>query len=92
MKIRCHHDVKIEVLLKLFEATTKKTISEKTRLKSKKINKILEDFKNRNFIQELKTKDGQVLYHTTPKGRELVKDFKNVVERLEGEENNEKKK
>jgi len=86
MKKRCNHDVKIEVLFKLFEPMTKKTITEKTRLKSRKINKILEDFKEKKLIQELKKKDETMLYCTTPKGKKLVKHFKDIIEHLEGKE------
>jgi len=86
MKVRCHHEIKIEVLLKLFEPMTKKTIAEKTRLKSQKINKILEDFKERKLIRELQRKDGTILYHTTPKGKKLVKHFKDIIDHLEGKE------
>jgi len=85
MKPRCRHDIKIEILLKLFEPMTKKTVKEKTKLKSKKINKILKDFKEKKLIQELDKKDGTVLYRTTPKGRKLVKVFKDIMEHLEGE-------
>jgi predicted transcriptional regulator len=83
---RCRHDVKIEVLLKLFEPMTKKIIAEKAKLKSKKLNKILEDFKEKKLIQELKEKDGTILYRTTPKGRKLVKIFKDIMDHLEGKE------
>ena len=86
MKLRCRHDIKIEVLLKLFEPMSKKTITEKARLKSSKINKILEDFKERKLIRELKSKDGRILYHTTPKGKKLVKHFKDISDHLEGKE------
>jgi len=84
MKIRCRHDTKIGVLLKLFEPMSKKTISKKSRLKPEKINKILEDFKEKKLIQELKNKDGIIIYHTTPKGRKLVKHFKYIMKHLEG--------
>ncbi len=83
--MRCRHDIKIEILLKLFEPMTKKTIAEKTRLKYNKLNKILEDFKEKKLIQELDKKDGTILYRTTPKGRKLVKVFKDIMEHLEGE-------
>jgi len=86
MKIRCHHEIKIDVLLKLFEPMTKKDVAKKVKLKSRKINKILEDFKERNLIRELKKRDGTILYHTTPKGKKLVKHFKDVIDHLEGEE------
>jgi len=86
MKIKCRHEIKIEVLLKLFEPMTKKTISKKSRLKPEKINKILEDFKEKKLIQELKKKDESILYRTTPKGRKLVKHFKDIMEHLEGKE------
>ena len=86
MKTKCRHDIKIEILLKLFEPMTKETIAKKSRLKPKEINKFLEDFKKRNLIQELDKKDGTVLYHTTPKGRKLVKVFKDIMEHLEGKE------
>jgi len=84
MKLRCRHDIKIGILLKLFEPLTKKNITRKTRLKSPKLNKILEDLKERRLIQELKSKDGRILYHTTPKGKKLVKVFKHIMEHLEG--------
>jgi DNA-binding MarR family transcriptional regulator len=86
MKMRCHHEVKIEVLLKLFEPMTKKTIAKKAKIKPKKLNRILENFKERNLIRELKGKNGVILYHTTPKGKKLVKHFKDVIDHLEGKE------
>ena len=86
MKSKCRHDIKIEILLKLFEPMDKNTISRKTRLKSRKLNKILEGFKERRLIRELNKRDGTVLYRTTPKGRKLVKIFKDITDHLEGEE------
>ena len=83
-KARGGHDIKIGILLKLFEPLTKKGIARKARMKSPKLNKILEGFKERKLIVELKSKDGRILYHTTPKGKKLVKVFKHIMEHLEG--------
>jgi len=65
---------------------TKKAITRKTRLKPQKINKILEGFKERNLVRELQKKDGTILYHTTPKGKNLVKHFKDIMDHLEGKD------
>ena len=84
MKMKCRHDIKIGILFKLFEPMTKETIVRKSRLEPKEMNRFLQDFKKRNLIQELDKKDGTVLYRTTPKGRKIVKYFKDIMKHLEG--------
>jgi predicted transcriptional regulator len=85
MKPRCRHDIKIKVLFELFRPMTKKSIAKKSRLKSRKLNRILKEFKEKKLIQELNKKDGTTLYRTTPKGRKLVKHFRDIMEHLEEE-------
>ena len=85
MKARCRHDIKVEVLLELFRPLNKKQLKDKTKLKYGKLNKILDEFREKKLIQKLKIKDGFV-YRTTPKGRKLVRIFKELTDHLEGDE------
>jgi predicted transcriptional regulator len=83
---RCYHDIKIEILFKLFKPMTKEVIKEEMRLNSRKMDEILEDFKERKLVEFFKSRDGRIIYHTTPKGRKVVKFFKDIMEHLEGKE------
>ena len=85
MKQKCRHDVKIEILVKLFKPTTTADLKKETKQSTRKLNSILEDLRERKLIRQLKNKDGSVLYHTTPKGRNIVKLYKDLTDHLEGE-------
>ncbi|MFH0928796.1 MAG: hypothetical protein V1818_00375 [Candidatus Aenigmatarchaeota archaeon] len=86
MKKKCRHDIKIEIMVKLFKPMTSGSLNQEVRLSSIKLKKNLDELKERMLISELRNKDGTVLYHTTPKGRKLVKFYKDLSDHLEGKD------
>jgi predicted transcriptional regulator len=73
-------------MVNLFKPMDSKALRKKNRLSPRKMNNILEDLFERKLIRKLKNKDGTILYRTTPKGRNIVKLYKDLSDHLEGKE------
>ena len=86
MKKKCRHDVKIGIMVNLFKPMDTKSLLKKNRMSIRKMNSILQDLLDKNLIMRLKNKDGIALYRTTPKGRKLVKLYKDLTDHLDGKE------
>ena len=62
------------------------SLKQKVRLSPRKMNNVLDGLIQRRLVREIRNKDGTVLYHTTPKGRKIVKLYKDLTDHLEGKE------
>ncbi|MBN2202661.1 MAG: hypothetical protein JW700_00535 [Candidatus Aenigmarchaeota archaeon] len=86
MKQKCRHDVKIEIMVKLFKPTSVVDLKKEMKMTTKRMNRILDELFERKLIRKLSNKDGSIIYHTTPKGRNIVKLYKDLTDHLEGED------